>query len=80
MSTLFQTICQKCNHFGDTEIGHYYDDDDLFGFDHAFTPGETRTEDEWRMIRPVLFVTFPDGRIGPNSKFFPQKGKVCLTS
>jgi hypothetical protein len=39
--------------------------------DHNATPsGDVRTLGEWRGAYPALFHEFPDGYIGPNSKYF----------
>jgi hypothetical protein len=71
----------------DTTIKVRYDDGstDIFAryvhledgeqeFDHDAEPGETR--DDWEKVRPDLFVEHADGKIGPNSIFHSQRGKI----
>lgn len=73
-------MCAQCSHFiGDNPAyGDYpglapYDhfDDGEKEHDHDATPsGKIHTLDEWRDINPDLFRTYPDQKIGPNSKYF----------
>jgi hypothetical protein len=71
-------LCAKCNHFVDpTGDGHYeHLEDGEQEFDHDAEPsGEVHTGAEWKRLRPDLFKTYPDGKIGPNSLWFDRKGK-----
>lgn len=49
------------NHLDDGEKEHDHD---------ALPSGVVKTLREWAEIWPALFATYPDGKIGPNSKFF----------
>jgi len=72
--------CAHCSHFieptdpMDTEYGaaaYLHLDDGEKDHDHDATrSGMVRTLDEWRAFSPGLFLTYPDGRIGPNSRFW----------
>lgn len=78
-------MCAHCDHFVAPNVAaeddptlalyvHLEDGDQEF--DHDAEPsGEIRTLDEWRTGRPDLFVKFRDGRIGPNSRHYPQRAR-----
>jgi hypothetical protein len=83
-------LCKECDHFVDDNPA--YDDGDAIllakydhledgeqEFDHEAEPwmaaGEA-TLMTWREARPDLFYVYPDGKIGPNSRFHSRRGKV----
>lgn len=61
-------LCKKCDHFVD-EDGHMCDEIHHVPDDHHEAVGREsgHSLDEWKKIRPDLFVKHPDGLIGPNS-------------
>lgn len=82
--TLF-SMCAHCDHFvTDNDpwhaglARHMHMEDGEQEFDHDAEPGaESMTSVDWYMERPELFMMFPDGKVGPNSAFFPgRRGKV----
>jgi hypothetical protein len=82
-------MCRHCDHF--VEGNSAYDEvhpnlaayihleDGDQEFDHDADPG--RWPDDgwtlawWREREPDLFFAYPDGKIGPNSKFHNRRGK-----
>jgi hypothetical protein len=74
-------LCAHCWHFIEPNIGgtpafpvadYVHLDNGEKEHDHDATPsGDARTLDEWKTGIPELFVTYADGRIGPNSANFP---------
>lgn len=78
------TMCALCDHFveendawGPGLARYVHCDDGEQVFDHDAEPGESRTSVDWTLDRPELFEKFQDGKIGPNSDFFPnRRGKV----
>jgi hypothetical protein len=72
---------ETCSHFIEdnagyedgTEIARFVHLDDGKEYDHDAVPsGERRCLNEWRALRPELFVMYDDGKIGPNSACFPS--------
>lgn len=77
-------MCALCDHFvADNDaweegLARYvHMEDGEQEFDHGAERGEAKTGAEWTVERPELFDTFQDGKVGPNSDFFPgRRGKV----
>lgn len=70
------TLCKHCNHFVDCVLGHLEDGEQEFDHEPEAS-NQTHTGSRWQELRPDLFGIYPDGKIGPNSVFFPsQKGKL----
>ena len=65
-----------CYHFiednpDDGFAAYIHLDDGDKEYDHDAIPsGQIHKLSWWRMAWPQLFLTFPDGKIGPNSKHF----------
>ena len=73
---LTYTMCQRCAHFVEPNddyittpglAAYLHLDDGEKEHDHEAWPGAQATLIQWRRIRPDLFVTYSDGKIGPNS-------------
>lgn len=84
LETLVYYLCTQCAHFvevnqsavlepsaGYAEYVHL--DDGEPEYDHDAAPGKPDTLAGWRRSRPELFVTYTDGKIGPNSAYGPKK-------
>lgn len=81
-----ETLCKHCCHFVDENYRGDPPDESLAAFvhmedgeqefDHDAEPGESHTSEEWSVLRPDLTTEHPDGKIGPNSRFHSQRGKV----
>ncbi len=87
MNSIIYTLCKHCDHFVEPNEEHethpeyaafYHLEDGEQEFDHDAEPGESHTIDEWNELRPDLFQEHPDGKIGPNSVFHSQRGKLPL--
>jgi hypothetical protein len=70
------TLCALCVHFvepndagADLDLAAWIHlDDGEKEHDHDATPSTlVATLDEWKRVRPDLFVKYADGKIGPNS-------------
>lgn len=76
------TLCTRCDHFVDANDGppgvspFIHLENGEQEFDHDAEPGESRTLDEWRSVRPDLFALHADGMIGPNSAHHCRRGKL----
>ena len=77
--------CTDCWHFVDenTSFGelpgiaeYLHMDDGEKEHDHDAAPGEGMTFAEWKRTHPELFVTYTDGKIGPNSEHFGRTGLI----
>ena len=76
------TLCVGCDHFVDPndEPGcapFVHLEDGEQEFDHDAEPSnQVHTLEEWRKLRPDLFVKHEDGKIGPNSLHHSRRGKL----
>ena len=79
--SLEYTLCKHCDHFvapndnkpeeGVTFAEWIHLDSGEKEHEHDAEPGKMKkTLLAWKQERPDLFVTFPDGYIGPNSEYF----------
>ena len=79
-------MCAQCWHFVEpndappappfTLASYVHLDDGEKEHDHDATPsGDGRTLGAWRDAYPGLFVTYADGKIGPNSMHFDEEAK-----
>ncbi len=62
-------LCSECDHFVELQDdgSFFHLDDGEKEHDHDAKPGIEHTLEEWKILRPDLFQTYPDGKIGPNS-------------